>query len=167
MENWSTKTYDVVQAALKTAGMTNVTVTTRSTTTKSQNLKVANVTVNKTAYTDGGCFVQKSAAIVIEYYKLSISVGQSSSDMTANTADNYSSVITSLKNKGFTNISVYRNNSLINGWITKEGSVESVSINGQSDFSGTDSFDYDVPIIIVVNTFKNKGCEDITAVWSD
>lgn len=167
LENWSTKTYDVVQTALKTAGMTNVTVTTRSTTTKSQNLKVASITVNKTAYTDGDCFVQKSAAIVIEYYKLSISVGQSSKEMTANTEGNYSSVITSLKNKGFTDISVYRNNSLFNGWITKEGSIESVSINGQSDFSGTDSFDFDVPIIIVVNTFEKKGCEDITAVWSD
>ena len=87
--------------------------------------------------------------------------------MTANTEGNYSSVITSLKNKGFTDISVYRNNSLFNGWITKEGSIESVSINGQSDFSGTDSFDFDVPIIIVVNTFEKKGCEDITAVWSD
>ena len=65
---------------------------------------------------------------------------------------------------GFTNITVHRNNDLINGWITKEGSIASITINGSGKFEATDSFYYDVPIVIVVNTFKDKGCEDITLI---
>ena len=65
---------------------------------------------------------------------------------------------------GFTNITVYRNDDLFNGWITKEGSIESISINGNETFEATNQYYYNAPIVIVVNTFKGKGCDDITKI---
>lgn len=47
---------------------------------------------------------------------------------------------------------------------TKEGNIKSISINGISDFADGDAFAYDDEIVIIVHTFKNKGCEDITLV---
>lgn len=39
-----------------------------------------------------------------------------------------------------------------------------LTINGSDSFETTDSFYYDDSIMFVVNTFKNKGCEDITLI---
>ncbi len=50
------------------------------------------------------------------------------------------------------------------GWLTKEGTIKSISINGVSDFVEGDVFAFDDEIVIVVHTSKNKGCEDITAI---
>ena len=95
---------------------------------------------------------------------MKITIGNKTSYFTENKAGNYSSIVSSLKSMGFTNITLYRNNDLFNGWVTKEGSIASITINGGDSFESTDSFYYDVPIVIIVNTFKRKGCEDITLV---
>lgn len=48
--------------------------------------------------------------------------------------------------------------------LTKEGSIDSITINGSDSFEATDAFYYDDPIVIIVNTFDGKGCEDITLI---
>ena len=65
---------------------------------------------------------------------------------------------------GFTNIRLQRANDLVTGWVDKEGTIDIISINGRRDFAGSDSFKYDAEIVIVVHTWKNKGCEDITEI---
>ena len=65
---------------------------------------------------------------------------------------------------GFSNIRLQRANDLVTGWISKEGTIKTITMNGRNDFSASDSFKYDTEIIIVVHTFKNKGCEDITEI---
>ena len=131
---------------------------------RSLNLQVASISINGQQYSQGDCFVQKSAPIIVEYYRLKITIGNKTSFFTENKTGNYSSIVSSLKSMGFTNITLYRNNDLFNGWVTKEGSIASITINRGDSFESTDSFYYDVPIVIIVNTFKRKGCEDITLV---
>ena len=48
--------------------------------------------------------------------------------------ENYEQVIIDLENAGFIEITTKENNDLVTGFITKDGSVEKVSINGDSDF---------------------------------
>lgn len=164
MEGWSTQKYNALQSDLKNKDFSNITIKEKATTVASQNLLVASININNEAFNAGDCYVQKGAPIVIEYYVLNIAPGQSASSYASNTKGKYSSVVAELKDMGFINILVYRNNDLINGWITKEGSIDKISINGNDSFSDSDTFRYDAQIIIVVNTFNGKGCEDITAV---
>lgn len=163
-KDWRTTNYSIVRNALTSVGFTNVTVVAKDTSDKSQNQMIAGLTFNGEAYTGGDCFLQKSAPIVIEYYNLKITPGKAAKDYTPNTAGYYSTVVSELKALGFTNIKVYRENDLINGWVTKEGAVNSISIAGNSSFTNTDSFYYDAEIIILVHTFKGKGCEDIILI---
>ena len=163
-KDWKTTNYSTVQSALTSAGFTNVTVVPKDTTDKSQNQMIASLTFNGEVYTGGDCFLQKSAPIVIEYYKLKITLGKAAKDYTPNTVGYYSTVVNELKALGFTNIKLYREDDLFNGWITKEGAIDSISIAGNSSFTATDSFYYDAEIIILVHTFKGKGCEDITLI---
>lgn len=73
-------------------------------------------------------------------------------------------MVEELNSKGFTNIKLKRNNKLLLGILGKEGEVEKISIGGSEKFTETDVFKFDEPIIIIVNTFKEKGCEDITDI---
>ena len=164
VDSWSTKQYTVLQTSFRTNGFTNVTFKEKITDNKSLNLQVASMSINGQQYSQGDCFVQKSAPIIVEYYRLKITIGNKTSYFTENKAGNYSSIVSSLKSMGFTNITLYRNNDLFNGWVTKEGSIASITINGGDSFESTDSFYYDVPRVIIVNTFKGTGCEDITLV---
>ena len=66
----------------------------------------------------------------------------------------YEDVVTMLESKGFVNVEVQNLKDLIPGWITKEGTVESVSIDGDTDFENSDRFDYDVKIVIRYHGFK-------------
>lgn len=162
-KDWNTTNYSTVQSALKSAGFTNVTVVAKDTSDKSQNQMIAGLTFNGEAYTGGDCFLQKSAPIVIEYYYLKITPGKAAKDYTPNTAGYYSTVVSELKALGFTNITVYRLDDIFWG-VTKEGSIDSISIAGNNGFTATDSFYYDAEIIIMVHTRKGKGCEDITLI---
>lgn len=164
LDGWSTKQYTALQASFRSNGFTNVTFKEKVTDNKPLNLQAASISINGQKYSQGDCFVQKSAPIVVEYYRLKITIGNKTSYFTENKAGNYSSIVSSLKSMGFTNISLYRNNDLFNGWMTKEGSIESITINGSDSFEADESFYYDAPIEIIVNTFKGKGCEDITLV---
>lgn len=92
-------------------------------------------------YIAGDCYLQKTASICIEYYSLKIKVGRAAKDFAD--SDLYSDVVSQLKNMGFTNIRLQRANDLVTGWITKEGTIKTITINGRNDFSSTDSFKYD------------------------
>ncbi len=163
-KDWKTSNYSTVQKALTSAGFNNVIVMSKNTTAKAQNQMIAGLTIKGEAYTEGDCFLQKSAPIVIEYYNLKITPGKAANDYTPNTAGYYSTVVSELKTLGFTNIKVYRENDLITGLLNKEGSVDSISIAGKDSFTATDSFNYDSEIVILVHTFEGKGCEDITLI---
>lgn len=69
---------------------------------------------------------------------------------------NYNDVVTSFKNAGFGNIKLVQEKDLLTGWVTKDGSVESVSINGDTKYKTTSSFRVDTEVTITYHTFKEK-----------
>lgn len=67
--------------------------------------------------------------------------------------ENFKDVMTLLEIAGFTNLEVEIIDDLITGWLTKDGEVEKVSINGESDFSANGKYPHDAKIVISYHTF--------------
>lgn len=68
--------------------------------------------------------------------------------------EDYELVLKQLESAGFTNIECVPLGDLINGWITKENSVESVSIAGDSKFDEGDIFSKNAKVIITYHSFE-------------
>ena len=160
IENWQTKEYTVLQAALTGKGFIHITVVEKVTTDLSKNHLVASIALNNETYTAGDCFLQKTAPIKIEYYATKRAIGAPSDFK----GEQYREIVSELESNGFTNIHLLRGNDLVTGWVNKEGTIDSITVNGRTEFTKSDSFYCDTPIVIVVHTFKNKGCEDITEI---
>ena len=58
---------------------------------------------------------------------------------------------------GFINIALLPQRDLIKGWLTKNGAVERVSINGNTEFRRKAKFPNDARVVITYHTFKNMG----------
>lgn len=84
---------------------------------------------------------------------------KSSSDLEG---EDYKDVVTLLQVAGFTNIEVETIDDLITGWLTKDGEVEKVSINGDTDFFASSKFPYDSKIVITYHTFPSTETEQVT-----
>lgn len=67
--------------------------------------------------------------------------------------ENYETVITDLKATGFTDIETKVLDDLITGWLTKDGEIEQVEIDGKAEFNAEDTFQKDSKIIITYHTF--------------
>ena len=80
-----------------------------------------------------------------------IKVNYSSSDFDGS---NFEEVISQLEKQGFTNIKTNPDEDLITGWITKDGEVEEVEIDGYTTFSSSSRFLPDVEIVITYHTFS-------------
>lgn len=65
-------------------------------------------------------------------------------------------LVNTLEKAGFVNIKTEADRDLITGWITKEGSVEEVTIDGDSEFSESSSYRPDVEVVITYHAFKEK-----------
>lgn len=57
---------------------------------------------------------------------------------------------------GFTNIVLLPHKDLINGWLTKDGEIESVSINGEDDFGRKAKYLIDARIVIKYHTYRDR-----------
>lgn len=69
---------------------------------------------------------------------------------------NFAELEAMLKNAGFVNIRIEKKYDLITGWITKDGTVDEISINGDTVFSENVAYRPDAEIIIVYHTFKRN-----------
>ncbi|MDR1483070.1 MAG: hypothetical protein LBI74_10640 [Synergistaceae bacterium] len=69
--------------------------------------------------------------------------------------ENYQDVITLLETAGFTNVKTEVLSDLVTGWLTKDGEVERVSVNGETDFS-RGKFPVDAKIVITYHTFSAR-----------
>lgn len=65
----------------------------------------------------------------------------------------YQSVVDSFEEQGFTNIQLLELDDLVTGWLTKEGEVEYVTVNGDEDYSADTWFDSDVEVVVAYHTF--------------
>ena len=93
---------------------------------------------------------------LIEYHREQtdgkISVNYSSSDFKG---EDYKKVIEQLEKQGFTNIVTEPIEDLITGWITSDGEVEEVEIDGYTSFSSKSRYLPNVKIVIRYHTFSD------------
>jgi len=73
--------------------------------------------------------------------------------------DNYLEVIDTFKEAGFINIRTEVIEDLILGWLTKDGEVESVSVDGNIDYSPDDWYPPNVEVVITYHTFSKPDPE--------
>ncbi len=161
LEGWEEMTNTQLKSSLMSRGFTNITMVEKITDDESKNNYVSSVIIGENTYFAGDCFIQSSTYIEIEYYSHKITTGK---DATSYIGEQYSDVVDELTEQGFTNILLMRGNNLVTGWVTEEGSIQSISIDGNSDFTGDEYLDPNVSVEIIVNTFEGSGCEDITDV---
>lgn len=69
---------------------------------------------------------------------------------------NYKKVVSQLKDANFKNIKLIKNPDLITGFLHSDGDVETVSINGKSDFSKDGQFEKSAKVKVTYHTFKNQ-----------
>lgn len=68
---------------------------------------------------------------------------------------NYEDLVSELNEAGFVNIRVDKDTDLITGWITKDGSVKNITVDGETKFSKGSEYRPDVKIIVTYHTFKD------------
>lgn len=66
----------------------------------------------------------------------------------------YTDLEKQFKEAGFVNISLVAECDLITGWLTKDGSIESISVNGQTEFDEYATYRPDDPVVITYHTFS-------------
>lgn len=66
---------------------------------------------------------------------------------------NYQEVINDLQKAGFTNIETNVLYDLITGWLTKDGEVDQIEIEGDTTFRKNDTYPKDAKIVITYHTF--------------
>lgn len=74
----------------------------------------------------------------------------------------YQEVLEDFEDDGFTNINLEILDDLITGWLTKDGEVESVSIDGSIDYDDDIRYAADTEIIITYHTFSIDEEDDIS-----
>lgn len=82
-----------------------------------------------------------------------LKVSKSSDDIVG---ENYQTVISELQKIGFTNVETKVLDDLITGWLTKDGEIEGVEIDGDTQFKSSDTFSKDSKIVITYHTFPIK-----------
>lgn len=68
----------------------------------------------------------------------------------------YKDVVSDFEDNDFTNIDTEKLEDLITGWITKDGEVESVSVDYDVDYTAKEWYPNDVKVIITYHTFPEK-----------
>lgn len=68
----------------------------------------------------------------------------------------YQEVVNEFNEQGFKKIRTEKQEDLITGWLTKDGEVESVSVDGDKDYSPDVWYSNDVEVVITYHTFQEK-----------
>ncbi len=158
MRSYSECTSAELKDALMNEGISNVSIEKELTSERLKNQKIANVKIYDDIFDGNSCYIQKNAKVVIRYYSLETSIDKTADEIIG---EDYSNAVNELKAKGFTNITLKRSDDLITGWKNKESTVKSITVNGSDSFGSSDVYSYDVSIVIIVNTFKNKDYEGL------
>lgn len=81
------------------------------------------------------------------------------SDANAQEGRDYHDVKKDFKKAGFKNIKLKKHKDLVTGWVTKDGEVESVSVDGDDNYSSDTWYPSDTKIIITYHTFPDEKSE--------
>ena len=69
---------------------------------------------------------------------------------------NYQEVISELEGAGFTNVQTEVLDDLVTGWLTKDGEVEQVSVDGDTTFSTDSRYFKNAHIVVTYHTYPEK-----------
>ncbi len=100
----------------------------------------------------GFCFFMAEREENKHHIRDELQVSFSSEDIVG---ENYETAYEILENDGFYNIELVEENDLVFGLISKENSIKSISINGDSDFEQDDWFPAESVIKITYHSFKD------------
>lgn len=68
----------------------------------------------------------------------------------------YEDIVAKFENAGFTNVKTEKLEDLVFGWLTEDGEVEEVSINGETTFSADSRYPSDATIVVSYHTFEEE-----------
>jgi hypothetical protein len=80
----------------------------------------------------------------------------SSSDLKG---EDYQDVVARLQSAGFTSVTTATIDDLVVGWVTKDGEVEKVSVNGATDFQANSVFPKGAEIVVTYHTFPKQATD--------
>ncbi len=69
---------------------------------------------------------------------------------------NYNDVMDKFKDAGFVNVKTNVIYDIITGWVTDDGQVKSITINGDEDFDTYDEYRPDAEVVITYHTYKKN-----------
>lgn len=69
---------------------------------------------------------------------------------------NYLDVIDEFENAGFVNVTTVVEYDIVTGWLTDDGEVKSVTINGENKFDSYDEYRLDAEVVITYHTLKKN-----------
>ncbi|MDM5224991.1 hypothetical protein QUF73_02090 [Cytobacillus sp. NJ13] len=69
---------------------------------------------------------------------------------------NYEDVVKSFEDVGYTNITVNVDYDIITGWLTDEGEVELVTVDGEKKFNSYDEFRLDAEVKITYHDLRKN-----------
>ena len=149
--------YSYVEETLKSLGFTNIEtnpVYDLEYSSIDREGIVTKVTIKGNSSFDSSSKYPYDTRIIITYHLLrELSVPMS--PKAARKLD-YLDVQTQFQDAGFVNVRTEPEYDLVTGWIKKDGSIEAITVDGNPDFSESDTYRPDVEIIIIYHTYKNN-----------
>lgn len=158
------RNFEDVEKELKNAGFENIEIVRKNAQTKKEkNGEIVIISVNGRTDFDKNEWFIKESNIVITYYgpktqeelqaehPNQVNVPSSAKELKKK---NYEEATALLTSAGFTTITAEPIYDLKTGIVNKDGSIESISIGGKSDFNADDWFDPGVEIKIMYHTFE-------------
>ena len=119
-----------------------------------QEYMVSSVSINGDILFEDDSKYFYDADIIISYHTVkNIEMSFSYKDIKG---DNYKDVISKLENEGFVNIRAEVLYDVVTGWVTDDGEVEYVSIDGDKKFKIGEEFRPDVEVVVAFHTYKKN-----------
>ena len=152
------KEYEAVITILEDAGFTNIRTNEISDLPLnkiSEENKVVSIKIGLFEEFSDDSKIPSNFPVVITYHTLEkFPLPLSSKDAKG---ANYQDVMKSFKDAGFENIALEVEYDIITGWMTDDGEVKSVTVNGDNKFSAGNEYRADAEVIITYHTYrKNK-----------
>lgn len=76
----------------------------------------------------------------------------------------YKDVVADFQENGFLNVKTEILDDLVTGWLIKDGEVETVTVDGDSEFTANGWYPNDVEVVITYHTFPSDDSEDSNVV---
>lgn len=113
---------------------------------------VSNIIINGYPFFESNSLFPFNATAIIRYHTLK-TIGPPLSSKQAK-GKNYQNILDIFVNAGFCNVEARPIFDLTFGWLTKDGAVEKIQIEGKHDFSVNSNYRLDANIVISYHTFK-------------